>query len=117
LALNSDPNDYAEKSHMYFGSTKPNCLQDQCTDKCVSYGEAFSNATWLPQLFQMLGQRKACCQDLGQEHCSDGQGPQTLFPGHSLAAWQQSPVDNLSSSFCGYARNARYTGGFGGVVL
>ncbi len=113
LELASDPNLFRVLTHSslmqpaYQGINFP--VADTCTTRCGSDG--------LPHLFQRMGQRRACCaaaDAMSHAPCAPmSQNPR--FPGHNLPAFEQTPVDNLSGHFCGYARNARYVGTLGGA--
>jgi len=133
LQINSDANQFRVQSHSslllppyaspphYVGGTisgEGGPLADTCRADCGSNS--------VPPLFQRLGQRNACCasqtpsvkstvlwsEPSTLQQVKTALGQSKRFPGYSLPL---SAVDNLSTSFCQYDRNARYVGQFGGV--
>lgn len=97
-SLAADPNDFRCQSltNLPYAAL----LADTCRRDCAANG--------LPSQYQTLGQRQICCNDnLPNLQCAEWH---SAAQGFSLPAFVHPQVDNLSGHYCGYARNARYTG-------
>ena len=115
LQLSSDANLFRVMSHNFPPGYDLNVLADSCRKDCGS--------NTVPALFQRLGQRQACCGDpMITAACAQ---PISTTSGNLLPAFVQGnpksashvrEVDNLTGQFCGYQRNARYTGTLGGAT-
>lgn len=105
LALASDPNNFSSIAHnsVMHAPYNNGPYASSCTTDCDGN---------VPKLFGMLGQRRECCS--GQKCATKCWAP--TFPGYLSKNNREGVVDNLNTAYyCGYNRDARYVGTFGGV--
>lgn len=114
LALCSDPNEFSILAHA--SVSEPPFNGGPYAATCVT--------SKTPDMFWRLGQRRAICNDprflptgsTGLQKCVDN-CPAPNFPGAlTVSLGTVKPVDDLTGYFCGYQRNARYVGNYGGVI-